>query len=65
MSDKNDTKLEFKNKILETGLELKKALAAWDELASQEKTLSADEQLLQDVKVLLKDLKSQIEDLEK
>ena len=48
--------------ILETGAELKRALDAWNELAAQAPTQSADEILLQDVQNLLKQLKSKIEE---
>lgn len=48
--------------LLDSGIELKKALDAWNELAAQAPTQSADEKLLQDVQQLLKQLKSKIEE---
>jgi hypothetical protein len=48
-------------RILESGSELKKALAVWDELSKEPPATPPDEQVLNDVKDLLKQLKSQIE----
>ena len=65
MNDSN--KNQSKKRILETGLELKKALADWDELAKtcEEHGLSADQQMLKDVQSLLKELKTQIEEFDR
>lgn len=64
MDDSKDSKDKnpSRKKILETGAELKKALAAWDELSKEPQGPSADEQMLNDVKDLLKELKSKIEE---
>ena len=60
----DNSKSESKKRILETGLELKKALAAWDDLAKTCQGPSTDEQMLKDVRNLLKELKIQIEELD-
>jgi hypothetical protein len=64
MDDSKDTKdkSNSRKRILETGVELKKALAAWDDLSKEPQGPSADEQVLNDVKNLLKELKSKIEE---
>jgi hypothetical protein len=49
-------------RILETGVELKKALAAWDEICRHSNGPSADEQALMEVKSLLKEIKFKIEE---
>lgn len=63
MDDSKDSKNQPnpRQRILETSVELKKALAAWDELSKQAQAPSADEQMLDDMKSLLKQLKNQIE----
>lgn len=53
---------EKKKRISEAGLQLKKALDAWDDLSKQDLGISADEQMLEDMQSLLKRLKNQIED---
>lgn len=63
MNDSN--KNESKKRILQTGLELKKALADWDDLAKICQGPSADEQMLKDVQGLLKELKTQIEEFDR
>lgn len=64
MDDSKDSKDKnpSRKRILETGAELKKALAAWDDLSKQAQGPSADEQVLSEVKSLLKELKSKIEE---
>lgn len=51
-----------KEKIVEAGLELKKALNTWEELSKDCSGPSADEQMLAEIQTLLKKLKTQIED---
>ena len=61
-SQQNETSTKADLGILDTGVELKRALEAWNELAAQAPAQSADEKLLQDVQNLLKQLKSKIEE---
>lgn len=46
-----------------TSTELKSALDAWAELSQKAPSLSADEQMLQDMQKLLKDLQVKIQEL--
>lgn len=62
MNENNKT--DSKKRILETGLELKKALADWDDLAKTCQGPSANEQMLKDVQLLLKELKTKIEEFD-
>ncbi len=60
----DNSKSDSKKRILETGLELKKALAEWDDLSKTCEGPSANEQMLKDVQVLLKELKCKIEEFD-
>ncbi len=53
-----------KQKMLETGKELRKALQSWDTLTQTCQGPSADEQMLIEVQTLLKELKNQLKDFE-
>lgn len=62
MEDKKPNKGKSVEKVAEVGLDLKKALEAWEDLSQQDLGISADEQRLEDLQALLKKLKDQIED---
>ena len=53
-----------KQKMLETGKELRKALQSWESLTQTCQGPSADEQMLIEVQTLLKELKNQLKDFE-
>ena len=63
LMDKHSDKNTKKEKMVEAGLELKKALSTWEELTRDCHGPSADEQMLEDMQTLLKKLKTQIEEL--
>lgn len=53
-----------KQKMQETGKELRKALQSWESLTQTCQGPSADEQMLIEVQTLLKELKNQLKDFE-